>query len=67
MAMTLRLDDGLDERLRAQAATEHDSMQKVAARAIEEYIERHDRRAVLDGVLDKVLVKYAGAIERLGQ
>lgn len=67
MAMTLRLDEDQTRALRAQAAREQRSMQDVALRAVEEYLQRQSKRAVLDGVLDSELAKYAEALERLGQ
>jgi predicted transcriptional regulator len=67
MAMTLRLTDDQTMALRAQAAREGRSMQEVALEAVEEYLEKHTKRTLIDRVLDSELLKYAEAIERLGQ
>lgn len=42
-------------------------MQEVALSAVDDYLERHTKRALLDTVLDSELVRYAEALERLGQ
>jgi len=65
--MTLRLDEDQTRALRAQAAREKRSMQDVALGAVTEYLERQSKRALLDGVLDSELTKYAEALERLGR
>ena len=65
--MTLRLDEDQTRALRAQAAREKRSMQDVALRAVDEYLQRQSKRAVLDGVLESELTKYAEALERLGR
>ena len=67
MAMTLRLDDDQANALRARAEFEGTSMQVVAIKAIEEYIERHSRRDLIDHALDRVLPTYADALRRLGE
>lgn len=67
MAMTLRLTDDQSAALRAQAAREQRSMQDIALRAVSEYLERHSKLALVDGVLDRELSRYADALERLGQ
>lgn len=65
--MTLRLSDDESAALRARAAAEGRSMQEVARAALREYLERRQRRADIDTVLDEDLVRYADALERLGQ
>jgi len=65
--MTLRLDEDQTRALRAQAAREKRSMQDVALGAVTEYLERQSKRALLDGVLESELAKYAEALERLGR
>lgn len=67
MAMTLRLDDDQANALRARAEYEGASMQAVAVKAIEEYIERHSRQDLIDRALDRVLPAYAEALRRLGE
>jgi predicted transcriptional regulator len=67
MAMTLRLSDEQTEALRDQAKREQRSMQDVALQAVQQYLEAHTKRAVLDGVLDSELSRYADALDRLGQ
>lgn len=42
-------------------------MQDVARSAVREYVERRDRRARIDEVLDVELPRYAEALDRLGQ
>ena len=65
--MTLRLTDEETEALRARAESEGRSMQEVARQAVRDYIANGRRRELLDRVLDSELVRYAEAIERLGQ
>lgn len=65
--MTLRLDDDQANALRARAEFEGSSMQAVAVKAIEEYIERHSRQDLIDRALDRVLPTYAEALRRLGE
>jgi plasmid stability protein len=67
MAMTLRLTDDETEALRRRAAAEGRSMQEVARAAVASYLEQTSRRQIVDAVLDRELVRYADAIERLGQ
>lgn len=67
MAMTLRLDDDLRERLRARAEAEHRSMQEVVQLAVVEYIDRHSRQDAVDRILDEELPRYADALRRLGE
>lgn len=67
MPMTIRLDDDQANALRARAEFVGRSMQAVAVRAIEEYIERHSRQDLLDRALDRVLPTYAEALRRLAE
>ena len=66
MDLTLRLTDDEAEALRQRAAQEEMSMQDVAQRAIRSYIEEHERRDALAGVLDAELPRYSEALGRLG-
>ena len=67
MAMTLRLSDDEAAALRARAALEGRSMHDLARTAVSDYLERTNKRSVIDGVLDSELPRYAEALERLGQ
>lgn len=67
MAMTLRLTEDETEALRRRAKAEGRSMQEVARDAVSSYLEQAGRRQIVDAVLDRELVRYADAIERLGQ
>jgi predicted transcriptional regulator len=67
MAMTLRLDDDVNDALRERAAFERRSMQELVSDAVVEYIERHSRADLLDQVLDSELPRYAEALSRLGE
>lgn len=66
MDLTLHLTIDDAEALRQRAAQEETSMQDVARRAIRSYIEEHERRDALAGVLDAELPRYSEAIGRLG-
>lgn len=65
--MTLRLDEDLNDRLRARADVEGRSMQEVVHLAVVEYIDRHSRMEAIDRVLDEELPRYADALRRLGE
>jgi plasmid stability protein len=67
MAMTLRLTDDETDALRERAAREGRSMQDVARSAVREYIDRTNRRELLDDVLDQELPRYSEALRRLGE
>jgi hypothetical protein len=67
MAMTLRLSEQQTAALRAQAAREQRSMQDVAIQVVNDYLEAHTKRALIDAVLDTELERYADALERLGK
>ncbi len=67
MAMTLRLTDEESEALRMRAEDEGRSMQEIARQAVRDYVALHNRREAIDKVLDVELVRYADALERLGQ
>lgn len=42
-------------------------MQDIAIQAVNDYLESHTKRALIDAVLDTELERYADALERLGQ
>jgi predicted transcriptional regulator len=67
MAMTLRLDQELDEALTERAKREGRSKQEVAREAIRVYVEHYSKRELLDLVLDTELPRYQEALDRLGQ
>ena len=67
MAMTLRLTDNEQERLRKHAADEGVSMQEVARRAVREYIGLEDHRNRVFASAKRILSAHAEAIDRLGQ
>jgi predicted transcriptional regulator len=67
MAMTLRLDQELDDALTERARREGRSKQEVAREAIRVYVEHYSKREVLDLVLDTELPRYQEALDRLGQ
>ena len=53
--------------LRRRAELERRPMQEVVRQAIREYVEGHSRAELLDRVLDEELLRYAEALEWLGQ
>lgn len=67
MAMTLRLTPRETEALRRRAQAEQASMQEVAKRALEEYIDAHEALAPLDVLLDQQLDRFGGAIGQLNR
>jgi len=67
MAMTLRLTTSETEALRRRARAEHRSMQEVAKRALDEYLDAHEPAAPLDLLIDRQLTRYAGAMEQLAR
>lgn len=67
MAMTLRLTDEEQERLRKRAADEGVSMQEVARRAVREYVGLEDHRDRVFASAKRILSAHADAIDRLGR
>jgi hypothetical protein len=67
MAMTLRLSTTQTEALRERALAERTSMQDVAKRALDAYLDPGGRAAPLTAVIEQELARYAGALDRLGQ
>jgi len=65
--MTLHLDDAQTDALRARAEIEGVPVEAVAVKAIEEYIERHRRRDLIDRAVDRVLPTYGDTLRRLGE
>jgi predicted transcriptional regulator len=67
MAMTLRLDDDKTKALRERADFEGTSMQDVALRAVDEYLERHNRADLIQRYTQKIKTDYADVLRRLGE
>jgi hypothetical protein len=67
MAFVLRLSDQQQEALRARAVVEQTSMQDVALRAVDEYIERHSREDLIRAFTERTKVDYAEALRRLAE
>lgn len=67
MAVNLRPTPEQTKRLRSIAAAEGRSMHAVILTAIDEYIARHTKRAMLDRVLDTQLPRFEDALRRLGE
>jgi hypothetical protein len=67
MAFVLRLSDEQQEALKARAAVERTSMQDVALRAVEEYIERHSRADLIRMYTERTKADYAEALRRLAE
>jgi plasmid stability protein len=64
-ALNLRLSDEEMERLRAQAAREHRSMNEVARLAVLSRIEDAERRERVLALTDQVMSEHAYTLERL--
>jgi hypothetical protein len=67
MAFMLRLSDEQQEALKLRAAVERTSMQDVALRAVEEYIERHSRADLIRAFTERTKADYAEALRRLAE
>jgi predicted transcriptional regulator len=67
MAFVLRLSDEQQEALKARAARERTSMQDIALRAVEEYIERHSRADLIRAYTERTKADYAEALRRLAE
>lgn len=67
MAMTLRLSDDEQERLRRRAIEEGVSMQEVARRAVRQYVGLEDHRDRVFEAARRVMAAHADAIDRLGR
>jgi len=65
MAMTLRLDDALDEALEETARREHRSKQEVVRIAIQEYTSRRTR--LRTEALQRIVTEDAELLRRLGE
>ena len=67
MAFVLRLNDEQQEALKVRAEVERTSMQDVALRAVEEYIERHSRADLIGAYTERTKADYAEALRRLAE
>jgi predicted transcriptional regulator len=67
MAMNFRPSDDLADRLRKQAAAEHTSVQSLLTKAVEEYLARHTKKAMIAREVDLVKSNFADALRRLGE
>lgn len=65
--MTFRTSDDLAAALRKRSAQEGRSQHDIVVAAVEEYLERHGKRDLIDRVLDEQLPRYAEALARLGE
>ena len=67
MAMTLRLDDDLDQQIQQLADALGLSKQQVLVRAAREFVAREGRIARTLGNSDRIVRENAGLLDRLGQ
>ena len=67
MALTLRLSDSANERLRDQAQREQRPLTAVIEDAVIEYVERRSLNVRVDAALDVVVPRYADLLDRLGK
>jgi predicted transcriptional regulator len=67
MAMTLRLPDELNEKVRQQAEAEDLSMQAVVVKATREYLARHGLNAEIDEAMAEIKATFGEALRRLGE
>jgi len=65
MAMNLRLDDDRAEALKKQAELEGRSMHAVVLRAVDEYLARNAREAMVRETAKREAVKWHELLERL--
>jgi predicted transcriptional regulator len=67
MAMTLRLDEGLDRQVQELADAQGISKQQLIVRATEEFVQRERRMTRTLANADRVVRESAGLLDRLGQ
>ncbi|MEV0995071.1 CopG family transcriptional regulator [Nonomuraea sp. NPDC050202] len=67
MAMTLRLSDEQTEALRKRAEAEGRSMQQIALRAIDDYLQRVSDDELTDALAEKGAQRFADLLRRLGE
>lgn len=66
-ALTLLLTDDEMASLQAQARAERRSAEDVAAEAVGEYTARHAHRILVQSATERVVERYAEALQGLGQ
>ncbi|BCJ60032.1 hypothetical protein [Micromonospora endophytica] len=66
MAMTLRLDDERERRLRLAADEEERSMHAVVVTAIDDYLARRNARQ-FDDLADEIIDRHATLLARLAE
>ena len=67
MAMTLRLDEGLDRQVQELADAQGVSKQQLIVRATEEFVQRERRMTRTLANADRVIRENAGLLDRLAQ
>jgi predicted transcriptional regulator len=67
MAMTLRLDERLDQQIQELADAQGVSKQQLIVRATQEYVERESRMTRTLASADRVVRENTGLLDRLGQ
>jgi predicted transcriptional regulator len=65
--MTLRLSDEQTEALRKRAEAEGRSMQQIALRAIDDYLQRVSDDELTDALAEKGAQRFADLLRRLGE
>ncbi len=65
--MTLRLSDEQTEALRKRAEAEGRSMQQIALRAIDDYLQRVSEDELTDALAEKGAQRFADLLRRLGE
>lgn len=65
--MTLRLSDEQTEALRKRAEAEGRSMQQIALRAIDDYLQRASEDELTDALAEKGAQRFADLLRRLGE
>lgn len=65
--MTLRLSDEQTEALRKRAEAEGRSMQQIALRAIDDYLQRVSDDELTDALAQKGAQRFADLLRRLGE
>ena len=67
MALTLRLSDAANARLREQAKREQRPLTALIEDAVVEYVERRSLNARVDAALNVLTPRYAELLDRLGK
>lgn len=65
MAMTLRIDDELDKRLRDYAQRSGLSKQRIVLQSIDEFLTRAQHSADVDAIFTKVVARDQELLDRL--